>query len=162
MVVLMCWEMRTTICLGFVPRKRFIWYKICLVRHLVPIERFKRYGISLLWQMVPIERFRRNIMVFAFRLVLFERISGTNPFTRVIPYRLNVLSSTKWCFSYVLSRLNVLNGTNPSIVDIPYRSSVLNGTEWFSMTFCSTKTFHGTELVSIGKWFRLNVLSDTK
>ena len=50
-------------------------------------------------------------MVLALRLVLFERISGTNPFTRVIPYRLNVLSGTKWCFSYVLSHLNVLDGT---------------------------------------------------
>ncbi len=50
-------------------------------------------------------------MVFALRLVLFERISGKNPFTRVIPYRLNVLSGTKWCFSYVLSHLNVLDGT---------------------------------------------------
>lgn len=37
MVVLMCWEMRTTICSGFVPRKRFmrdkidwfgIWYQL--------------------------------------------------------------------------------------------------------------------------------------
>lgn len=50
-------------------------------------------------------------MVFALRLVLFERMSGTNPFTRVIPYRLNVLSGTKWCFSYVLYHLNVLDGT---------------------------------------------------
>lgn len=80
-------------------------------------------------------------MVFALRFVLFERMSGKNPFTRAIPYRLNVLNGTKSCFSYVLSHLNVLVGTNPSIVDIPYRSSVLNGTEWFSMTFCSTKTF---------------------
>ena len=104
MVVLMCWEMRTTICSGFVPRKRFMRYGISFNRYLVPIERFNWYGISLLWQMVPIERFRRNIMVFALRLVLFERISGTNPFTRVIPYRLNVLIGTKWCFSYVLSR----------------------------------------------------------
>ena len=95
MVVLMCWEMRTTICSSFVPRKRFMRYKICLVRHLVPVKRFKWYGISLLWQMVPIERFRWNKMVFALRLVLFERIGGTNPFTRVIPYRLNVLSGTK-------------------------------------------------------------------
>ena len=63
MVVLMCWEMWTTICSGFVPRKRFRWYKISFVRYLVPIERF-----------------RRNIMVFALRLVLFERMSGTNPF----------------------------------------------------------------------------------
>ena len=112
MVVLMCWEMRTTICSGFVPRKRFVRDKISFTRYLVPIERFKWYGISLLWQMVPIERFRRNRMVFklrfvprkrfrwnkmvfALRLVLFERISGTNPFTCVIPYRLNVLSGTK-------------------------------------------------------------------
>ncbi len=50
-------------------------------------------------------------MVFALRLVLFERISGTNPFTRVISYRLNVLNGTKWCFSYVLSHLNVLDST---------------------------------------------------
>lgn len=42
MVVLMCWEMRMTICLVFVPRKRFMRYKICLVRHLVPVERFSR------------------------------------------------------------------------------------------------------------------------
>lgn len=28
MVVLMCWEMRTTICSGFVPRKRFMRDKI--------------------------------------------------------------------------------------------------------------------------------------
>ena len=82
MVVLICWEMRTTICSGFVPRKRFMRDKICFVRYLVPIERFKWYGISLVWQMVPIERFRWNKMVFALRLVLFERISGKNPFTR--------------------------------------------------------------------------------
>lgn len=50
-------------------------------------------------------------MVFALRLVLFERISGTNPFTRVVPYRLNVLGGTEWRFSYVLSHLNVLDGT---------------------------------------------------
>ena len=50
-------------------------------------------------------------MVFALRLVLFERIGGTNPFTRVISYCLNVLSGTKWCVSYVLSHLNVLDST---------------------------------------------------
>lgn len=61
----------------------------------MPFKRFKWYGISLLWQMVPIKRFRWYKMVFALRLVLFERISGTNPFTRVILYRLNVLSGTK-------------------------------------------------------------------
>lgn len=82
-----------------------------MFRHLVPVERFKWYGISLLRQMVPIERFRRNKMVFALRLVLFERISGKNPFMRVIPYHLNVLSGTEWCFCYVLSRLNVSDGT---------------------------------------------------
>lgn len=54
-------------------------------------------------------------MVFALRLVLFERMSGTNPFTRVIPYRLNVLSGTKWCFSYVLYHLNVLVGAKHQI-----------------------------------------------
>lgn len=80
MVVLMCWEMRTTICSGFVPRKRFMRYKICFVQYLVPINRFKWYRISLQWQMVLVERFKRNIMVFALRLVLFERMSGTNPF----------------------------------------------------------------------------------
>ena len=48
-----------------------------------------------LLRFVPLERFMWNRMVFALRLVLFERISGTNPFTRVIPYRLNVLSGTK-------------------------------------------------------------------
>ena len=31
MVVLMCWEMRTTICSGFVPRKRFMRDKIYFV-----------------------------------------------------------------------------------------------------------------------------------
>lgn len=67
-------------------------------------------------------------MVFALRLVLFERISGTNPFTRVIPYRLNVLSGTKWCFSYVLSRLNVLVGTKYQI-DVLYCLNVLDGTK---------------------------------
>lgn len=63
MIVLMCWDMRTTICLGFVPRKRFMRDKICYI-----------------WHLVPFERFRWNEMVFALRLVLFERISGTNPF----------------------------------------------------------------------------------
>ena len=48
-----------------------------------------------LLRFVPLERFSWNKMVFALRLVLFERISGTNPFTRVIPYRFNVLSGTK-------------------------------------------------------------------
>lgn len=67
-------------------------------------------------------------MVFALRLVLFECISGTNPFTRVIPYRLNVLSGTKWCFSYVLSRLNVLVGTKYQI-DVLYCLNVLDGTK---------------------------------
>lgn len=67
-------------------------------------------------------------MVFALRLVLFERISGTNPFTRVIPYRLNVLSSTKWCFSYVLYYLNVLVDTKHQI-DALYRLNVLNSTK---------------------------------
>ena len=64
-------------------------------------------------------------MVFALRLVLFERISGTNPFARVIPYRLNVLSGTKWCFSYVLSHLNVLVGTKHQI-DVLYCLNVLD------------------------------------
>lgn len=47
---------------------------------MVPIERFRWYRTSFLRQMVPIKRFRWNKMVFALRLVLFERISGTNPF----------------------------------------------------------------------------------
>ena len=51
-------------------------------------------------------------MVLALRFVLFERVSGTNPFTSDIPYRLNVLGGTKWYFSYVLYRLNVLDGTS--------------------------------------------------
>ena len=45
--------------------------------------------------MVPVKRFMWNKMVFALRLVLFERISGTNPFTSVIPYRSNVLNGTE-------------------------------------------------------------------
>ena len=77
---------------------------------------------------MPFKRFSWDKMVFALRLVLFERISGTNPFTRVIPYRLNVLSGTKWCFSYVLSRLNVLVGTKYQI-DVLYCLNVLDGTK---------------------------------
>ena len=114
MVVLMCWETRTTICSGFVPRKRFMQDKIWLVRHLVPVERFSRNKSVNRWHSVPVERFKRywtvfydvsfreNVlcgtkyvvvgswcrfkrfswdkMVFALRLVLFERIRGTNPF----------------------------------------------------------------------------------
>ena len=95
MVVLMCWEMRTTICSGFVPRKRFVRDKISFTRYLVPIERFRRNRMVFKLRFVPRKRFRWNKMVFALRLVLFERISGTNPFTCVIPYRLNVLSGTK-------------------------------------------------------------------
>ena len=60
---------------------------------------------------VPRKRFKWNKMVFALWFVLFERISGTIPFARDIPYRLNVLSGTELVSSCVLSYLNVLDGT---------------------------------------------------
>lgn len=63
---------------------------------MVLIKRFKWNEMFSGQRFVPLERFMWNEMVFALWFVLCERISGKNPFTRGVWFRLNVLDGTKW------------------------------------------------------------------